>query len=213
MSARKSGTYVLRLHRVIFPGSLRPQGFLSRLQSSKTIILYGGLSYFFFPPLVLPLSRMADRGAFRFIRAQWWSYTFPCFHAITIFSRDLTSDWLRSQSPLHFHLAALLCASTPQYVHTRSIQLCSPSVSVFLSFPVFLTPFFNMPRIQLGCQPDFRRDYVLHCLFDIICLCIYSSRASTIVFAHARSLAFTRICREHESNEMTKYQNKMVDLP
>lgn len=69
MSARKSGTYVLRLHRVIFPGSLRPQGFLSRLQSSKTIILYGGFSYFFFP-LVLPLSRMADRGAFRFIRAQ-----------------------------------------------------------------------------------------------------------------------------------------------
>lgn len=62
MSTRKSGTYVLRLHRVIFPGSLRPQGFLSRLQSSKTIILYGSSSYFFSPPLVLPLSRMADRG-------------------------------------------------------------------------------------------------------------------------------------------------------
>lgn len=132
---------------------------------------------FFF--LVLPLLRMADRGAFRFIRAQWWSYTFPCFHAITIFSRDLTSDWLRSQSPLHFHLVALLCAFTPQYVHTLDTALRS----IYLSFSLFLTPFFNVSRIQLWCQPDFRRDYVLHCLFGIICWCIYSSSASTIACA------------------------------
>lgn len=142
MSTRKSGTYVLRLHRVIFLGSLRPQGFLSRLQSSKTIILYGSFSVFFFssPSRFCRWSRMADRGSVSLYRAQWWSYTFLCFHAITIFSRDLTSDWLRSQSTLHFHLAALLCAFTPQYVHTRSIQLCAPSVSLFLSFwPHFLT--------------------------------------------------------------------------
>lgn len=135
---------------------------------------------------------MADRGAFRFIRAQWWSYTFPCFHAITIFSRDLTSDWLRSQLPLHFHLAALLCAFTPQYVHTRSIQLCAPSISLFL---FFWPHFFNMSRIQLWCQPDFRRNYVLHCLFDIICWCIYSSDASTIAYAiisiHSNSISRT----------------------
>lgn len=68
-----------------------------------------------------------------------------------------------------------------------------------------------MPRIQLRCQPDFRRDYVLHCLFDII-ICIYSSDASTIVFAHARSLAdsLESDIGEQESSETVKYQNKMV---
>lgn len=60
-----------------------------------------------------------------------------------------------------FH--ATICAHTLDTA-LLTIRLC---FSLFFSF--FLTPFFNMPRIQLGCQPDFRRDYVLHCLFDIIC--------------------------------------------
>lgn len=151
---------------------------------------------------------MADHGAFRFIRAQWWSYTFPCFHAITIFSRDLTCDWLRSQSPLHFHLAVLLCAFTPQYVHTRSIQLCAPSVSFSLS----LWPhFFNISRSSDVNQILEEIIYYIVSFWYHMLMHLFISRTSTITFVHARSLAFTQY-RKHELNESMKYQNKMADF-
>jgi len=123
--------YIVSFSLILF----HPQGSLSHLQSSKTIILYGSFSYFFFS------LHIADRGAFRFIQVQWWSYTFPCFHAITIFSRDLTSDWLRSPVAATFSFGrTVVCFHATICAHTLDTALRSICLSFFLSFwPHFLT--------------------------------------------------------------------------
>lgn len=152
---------------------------------------------------------MADREAFRFIWAQWWSYTFPCFHAITIFSRDLTSDWLRSAATFSFG-CTVVCFHATICAHTLDTALRSICLFFSLSDPIFLTyPAFNSDVNQIlegiiYYIVSFRYHMLMH---------LFISRASTIAFVHTRSLAFTQTrYRKHESNESTKYQNKTADL-
>lgn len=151
MSTRKSGTYVLRLHRVIFPGSLRPQGFLSRLQSRKTIILYGSFSVFFFPPPALPFPPLARfsavvahgrprsvslySGSMMKLYVSLLSRNYDIFSGfdIRLAAQPVAATFSFGCTVVCFH--ATICT----YTHAR-YTLCASSVSLFLSFrPHFLT--------------------------------------------------------------------------
>lgn len=191
MSTRKSSTYVLRLHRVIFPGSLRPQGFLSRLQSNKTIILYGSL--FFFPPRFAVVVHGGPRSVSLYSSSMMKLYVSLLSRNYDIFSGfDIRPAAQPVAATFSFGLT-VVCAFTPQYVHTRSIQLCAPSVSLFLSFwPHFLTcPAFSSNVNQILGGITYYITFFWYYMYSFV-ECMYNYIYScTIISFHSNPISKT----------------------
>lgn len=120
-----------------FSGSLRPQGFLSRLQSSKTIILYSNFSRIFFSRFAIvahggPRSVSLYSGSMMKLYVSLLSRNYDIFSGfdIRLAAQPVAATFSFGRTVVCFH--ATICA------HTLDTALRS----IYLSFSLFLTPFF-----------------------------------------------------------------------
>jgi len=205
MNTRKSSTYVLWLHRVIFSSFLRPQGFLSRLQSSKTIILYGIFSYFFFSFCHCRTWQTTERFALFGLNDE--VIRFPAFTQLRYFLGIWHATGCAA-SRRYIFIWPYCCVLSRHNMYTHARYSFALHLSLFLS----LWPhFFNISRSSDVNQILEEIIYYIVSFWYHMLMHLFISRTSTITFVHARSLAFTQY-RKHELNESMKYQNKMADF-